>query len=304
MSPALPLASSAGTLGHRPDARVGGRPAPLATTLLDLVVALLLWQVTLFAAVLWEVVDLRLYAVVHFASLLLLAAGLVLRQGLAPAEGMGSAALQIVAWSALGGPFGTFVAVALALRPVPASVAAMTVDTGAGPSASAGPDRAEHMHLALRDRRIRVEGAHRVRPLMDVMADGSQSERLEALSIVYRKYDADLGPVLAQALRDPSASVRVLAATVISKLNATFSRRIGDRQTTAAATPDAAQSWRKLGEARLAYAESGLLEASLARAEIEAALRDLARAAEIDPAGAEIAGRLHRARQLLDALRM
>ena len=159
------------------------------------------------------------------------------------------------------------------------------------------------MHLALLDRRIRLEGARRVRPLMDVIAEGSQSEKLEALGVVYRRYEAGLSAVLRRALRDPDTSVRVLAATVTAKLHATYSRKIGDCQAAAAAAPELAQNWRNIAEARLAYAESGLLEASRARAEIELAVVDLTRAAENDPADRESVDRLDLARRRLAAWR-
>jgi hypothetical protein len=302
MNQAPSLASSARTLGRRSAERAGGRPDPRAAAPPDLIVALLAWQVIWLAALLGGVVELTIYAAVHVASLLLLTAGLVLRRAFVPADGMPTAALQVIAWSAFGGPFGTFVAAAIVLRPAP-RVEATTADAGADLSVCAEADHAEHVHLALRDCRMRVEGAQRVRPLMDVLADGLLSEKLAALGILYRRYDADLGPVLKHALRDPNASVRVLAATVTAKLNAIFSRRIGDRQAAAAAMPKSAQSWRNLAEARLAYAASGLLEASLARTELEAALGDLARAAEISPADREIGSRLQRTRRRLDAFR-
>ena len=70
------------------------------------------------------------------------------------------------------------------------------------------------------------------------------------------------------------------------------------------ATPNLAQSWRNIADARLAYAESGLLEAPRARAEIEFAIGDLLRAAEIDPVDRETSGRLDRARLQLAAWKL
>jgi hypothetical protein len=164
-------------------------------------------------------------------------------------------------------------------------------------------ERVERMHITLLDRRVRLEGACRIRPLMDVIAEGSQSEKFEALGVVYRRYEARLSAVLKRALRDPDTSVRVLAATVTAKLHTTYSRKIGDCQTAAAAKPRLAQNWRNLAEARLAYARSGLLEAPRARAQIEFAVGDLSRAAELDPADRASASRLDRARRQLAAWR-
>jgi hypothetical protein len=161
--------------------------------------------------------------------------------------------------------------------------------------------RMEHMHLALLDHRVRLEGANHICPLMDVIADGSRSEKLEALGVLYRRYGAELGSVLKRALKDPDTSVRVLAATVAAKLHATFGRKIGDCQAVTEATPNLAQCWRNIAAARLAYAESGLLEAERAYAEIEFAIGDLLRAVEIDPADRETRSRLERARCQLAA---
>ena len=79
-------------------------------------------------------------------------------------------------------------------------------------------ERAERVHVALLDRRVRLDGASHIRPLMDVIAEGSRSEKLEALRVVYRRYEAGLSTVLKRALQDSDTSVRVLAATVIAKL--------------------------------------------------------------------------------------
>jgi len=50
-----------------------------------------------------------------------------------------------------------------------------------------------------------------------------------------------------------------------------------------AANPEAAEHWQALAHARLAYAESGLLEPSRARSQMENAVDDFARAANLDP---------------------
>ena len=111
-------------------------------------------------------------------------------------------------------------------------------------------EHVEGLHQALLDGRMRLDGARHIRPLMDIIAEGSQSEKLEALSVVYKRYDADLSAVLKRALQDPDPSVRVLAATVMAKLHATFMRKIGDCQTAAAAMPNLVQSWRNTADAR------------------------------------------------------
>jgi hypothetical protein len=95
----------------------------------------------------------------------------------------------------------------------------------------------------------------------------------------------------------------VLAATVTAKLHATHTRKIGDCQTAASAETGRAQGWKDLAEVRLAYAESGLLEAAQVRAQLQAAVDDLSRAAELDPDDRPAAGLLDRARRQLAACR-
>jgi hypothetical protein len=306
MKPATALANAAQSfpgrglwLVRRVDRLVGR-----TVWLLVFVVALLGWQIALSLALLGGIIELGAYAVIHFFGCLVLAACLGLRLNSPAIDNRYSAALQIVAWSALAGPFGAFVAAALALPSAPmrskilrdSDVDSLTTDCSA-------MERVERMHITLLDRRVRLEGACRIRPLMDVIAEGSQSEKLEALGVIYRKYEARLSAVLKRALRDPDTSVRVLAATVTAKLHATYSRKIGDCQTAAAAKPRLAQNWRNVAEARLAYAESGLLEASRARAQIEFAVGDLSRAAELDPADRALASRVNSARRQLAASR-
>jgi hypothetical protein len=193
------------------------------------------------------------------------------------------AALQIVAWSAFAGPFGAFVATALAF-PTALNPARMESDTDDLATDQSAIGRLERAHVALLDRRVRLEGASRIRPLMDVIADGSREEKLEALRVVYRKYEAGLSAVLNRGLSDTDTSVRVLAASVIAKLNATYSRDIGDRQREAVANPELAQNWLALAETRLAYAQSGLLDSARTQALIELAIGDASRAAALDPA--------------------
>ncbi len=277
-----------------------GCPAGAVSRLVGFIVVLLAWQIALLAALLCGFVDLGHYAGFHFISCAVLVAWLVWRWSAAPIASPCPVALQMVAWTAAAGPFGAFVAAALAFWPAPIRADVMTSHVVESPTADGSViERAELMHLAMRDRRIRIEGAHHIRPLMDVIAEGSQSEKLEAMGVVYRRYDAALGPVLKRALQDPDTSIRVLAATVTAKLNATFSRKIGDCQAASDAAPNLAQSWRDIAEARLAYAESGLLEGARARTEIETAIVDLARAAEIDPTDRDTVSRLNRARQRL-----
>ena len=298
MRPATAPAAAGQSLSGHSDEPFAG----LTGWLLGFVIVVCGWQIALFAALFGGVMQFGAYAGIHILGCFVLAAWLVCRMNGSIVDERNSAALQIVAWSAFAGPFGAFVASALAFCPTPipsrispdGDIYDLTTDRSA-------IERAERVHIALLDRRVRLEGASRIRPLMDVIAEGSRSEKLEALRVVYRRYEAGLSTVLKRALQDPDTSVRVLAATVIAKLHATYSHNIGDRQIEAAANPEVAQNWQTLAEARLAYAESGLLESPRARAQIEFAVGDLSRAAELDPDGEASATLLDKARRQLAA---
>jgi hypothetical protein len=270
--------------------------------LLNFVLLLLGLQIALLLMLLYAVVDLGGFVGIHFVSCLALATWSIWRwKG---DYNRSSAAVQIAAWSALAGPFGAFVAVALLLPAVPDHSAISGNDVDTSMTDRPRGEHAERMHTALLDHRVRVEGACQVRPLMDVIVEGTRSEKLDALAVVYRRYDARLSAVLKRALRDPDMPVRVQAATVTAKLNATFGRKVADYQTAAAAAPKVAASWRDTADARLAYAGSGLLEAPRARAEIDLAVSDLSRAIELDPANRSSRDLLERARQHLAAWRI
>jgi hypothetical protein len=253
---------------------------------------LLCWQLLLLGAFLGDLFGSGPYLTYHLASCIVLAMWIVRRASDTPLAAERAVALQMVAWSALAGACGALVAIALALRPVPDPDRATSAETGKLTHDHEDMPRAEQLHIALKNRRIRIEGARDVRPLMDVVAEGSRSEKLEALAVVFRRYDVTLCPVLKRALEDPDTSVRVLAATVTAKLNSVFSRKIGDCQ--AAAEIATASNLRELSEARLAYAESGLLEPAQARTEAELAIESFFKAREVDPLDGGIARALDR----------
>lgn len=270
----------------------------LAGWLLVFVAALLGWQTVLLFALVGEFIDLGTYAAIHLLGSLALAAWPAWRLNAGGDDGRYATALQIIALSALAGPFGAIVALALTLPAAPLPPKAM-LDDDSPPSDRPVIRGVEGMHVALLDRRIRIEGACQINPLMDVIAEGVQAEKLEALGVIYRRYEPRLSGVLKRAMQDSDASVRVLAATVIAKLHGTYTRKIGDCQAAAAAQPALAQNWRELAEARIGYAASGLLEAPRARVQVESAVDDLSRAVELDPADLELAGRLDMARRRL-----
>jgi len=277
------------------------RSAPRSTRwLLGFAGSLLIGQMALFLALFYRTIELGTYVGTELLCCLALMSYLVLGPG--TRDDRYFSAIQIVGWSALAGPFGTFVAIALALpRGVAVAEPQMTPDAATNQLTNdhSTVERIARMHTALLDRRARLQDACRVRPLIDVIVEGSRSEKLEALSVVYRNYEAKLGVLLKRALRDQDTSVRVLAATVIAKLHARYGGEIGGCQRTVASNPNVAHNWCQLAESRLAYAESGLLEGARAHAQIESAFGELSRAVELDPADATTAGCLKRARRLM-----
>lgn len=199
--------------------------------------------------------------------------------------------LQLAAWTTLAGPFGTVVGAMLLVPRRGATVQTdATADAGSNSSAMPvgtdrrhEPTRLELLHSTLLDGRLRIAGAHSVRPLLDVIIEGTQIEKLDALSLISKRFAPALAPALRRALEDGDSSVRVLAATVTAQQHNARTKRIGALQAIARAAPERSSGWGALGQAHLDYAESGLLEASRAEAEASQGRAYMARAEQLDP---------------------
>jgi hypothetical protein len=192
--------------------------------------------------------------------------------------------LQLVAWTGLAGPFGALTAVGLL---VPRNVGA----NGRGRDTARGQaemSRLELLHGSLLDRRLRLETAHSIRSLMDVIIDGTQFEKLDALSLISKSFVPALAPPLKRALEDKDAAVRVLAATVMAQQHNIHMRQIGGLRAEAEAAPESPPRWRELGQAHRDYAGSGLLEASRAGSELSQADAHLARAERLERSIAKV----------------
>jgi hypothetical protein len=185
--------------------------------------------------------------------------------------------LALVICTSLGGPFGTLLAATLLLPRRSESTLAAQAMTGSELT------RLEILHGALLDRRLRVEGTQSARPLLDVMIDGTAGEKFDALSLISKRYVRALAPALKRALEDKDGSVRVLAAKVMAQQHDAYTNRIGALQANAAATPENSAYWNELARAHLDYAESGLLDASRADAEVRHAETYFARMAQLTP---------------------
>jgi hypothetical protein len=218
------------------------------------------------------------FAVTSFllAHVLLCAGAALSALGIAPGSGPGAgraAWLQLVLWAAFLGPFGGLIGATLLLpRTRVIAIAAMPDEAGSASS------RMHALHTAVRDSRVRIAGAHSTRPLLDVIIEGTPVEKLDALSLIGKRFEPSLVPALRRALEDTDASVRVLAATVMAQLNNGYTKRIGMLQEAAQAEAAGRDAWHALAQARLTYAGTGLLEPERAHAEVRQARADLAHA--------------------------
>jgi hypothetical protein len=242
-------------------------------------VIVLLWvQIAIFVLFVEKRLSTAGYVLAHLASCL---AGWSVRRSVGkPGEVKQTSVciLQILAWTAFAGPFGTIVSAGL-LIPVRRDPPTERRDTGSGPSSGLRHNRPGGVGF---DIRLRLQAKPTVRPLIDVIAEGTQTEKFEALRIIAKRYEPGLAPALRCALADGSAPVRVLAATVIARHRMVYLEKVGALQAEIAGKPDRSQPLRKLARARLELAESGLLDAPRVREEIALAREELARAAEIE----------------------
>lgn len=183
--------------------------------------------------------------------------------------------VQLVGWMALGGPFGTLVATALYVpKGEPGSMG--DIATGRRPELP----RHEVLHNSLLDHRLRLHGIPAARPMLDIMIEGTRLEKLDALCVISRRYVPAFAVALRRALQDLDNSVRVLAATVLAQQHGIFAKRIGALQAKAKEDPGNLEILRGLGQAGVAYAESGLLEAAQAGALAREAHANFARAVD------------------------
>jgi hypothetical protein len=244
-----------------------------------LVIVLLCVQVWIFLLLVEGRLDAGGYGLAHLGSCL--AAWSVRRWVEKPPEkeGMSACILQMLVWTVFAGPFGTMVSVGLltpvSLRDRPAGGREAAVKPSAAP-------RCDRLRCGLLDQHLRLQNTNAVRPLFDVIAEGTQTEKFEALSIIARFYEPAMAPTLRSALADGGAPVRVLAATVMAKLRMARLKKVGALQAEVASEPASSEPLRRLARARIELAESGLLDVSRSREEAARASEELASAAEID----------------------
>lgn len=200
------------------------------------------------------------------------------------------AALAIL--SALAGPFGALLTLAAA-----AAGSVRKNGKAASQPAAESADLADTLCAALRAKRVRISGAAEARSFTDIMAEGSLHEKVDVLTLIGRRYDASFQHALRAGQRDPDASIRVLSATILARLQTKFSAAIVKLERAAEGDAPTADAWTALGQARRDFAASGLLDSRAAQlAELAAARTAFDRAAALAPEDQNLALESCRAR--------
>lgn len=247
-----------------------------------LLVAGLFWSESgLFAALVADRLEMSQYLLLHIGSCAMGAAlGLCWIWWVGIVEHAGSRTAVLVhgmVWIGLAGPFGALIVAALLVprtgqgRRLPNHAAVEPVEL----------TPVEALHSGLLDRRFRLDQTPHIRSMLDIMIDGTQTEKLDALRLIANRYVPGLAPATWRALEDKDASVRVFAATVIAQQHNLHTKRIGALQSAAATEPSCARKWRELAQAHADYAACGLLETSRADAETREAHACLTQAVQV-----------------------
>jgi hypothetical protein len=256
-----------------------------------LVASLLLPEAALFAALVGGALEMAQYLLLHIGGCAtVVALGLCRIWWIGAAESAGSRTavlLHGMVWILLAGPFGALIVAALL---VPRSASAGQ-DGSLADQVAAEPvelSRVEAMHSGLLDRRFRLQQGAHIRSMLDVMIDGTQVEKLDALRLIANRYVPGLAPATWRALEDKDAAVRVFAATVMAHQHNMHTKRIGALQTATANEPGCTDKWRELAQAHEDYAACGLLDTSRADEEAREARVCMARATQAATAADEL----------------
>ncbi|MFH6787361.1 MULTISPECIES: hypothetical protein [Methylobacterium] len=197
-----------------------------------------------------------------------------------------SALVHLALWTFTAGPFGAVLA--LGLIALDGSGRAKAADGAFGDWLDAEVEAHElggvgRLRDDLLDGRLRAAPRNAVRPLRDALDGHDRAAKFEALARVGRAFDPALCPVIHAALRDADPSVRVLASTVLAKLQTAHGRAIASLQEAVAHGPRDPAAWVALARARLDLARSGLVKPLQARAELLGGLDAAERALAIAP---------------------
>jgi hypothetical protein len=239
-------------------------------------------EVAIFAALVTDTTNTAWYLILHVS--ICLSTWLAWRLQVSKTDlcDQSAQATTLLVGILLAGPFGVLTAAAFLIPQ------ARQVETTATLSAVAlvepqQQSRVEQLCVELLDHRLRISGTKKTQPLIDVITEGTQKDKFEALSLMAKQFEPEMAPALRRALADPSAPVRVLAAAVTSKLLAQFQTRVAAAEAKAVNNPGIAQNWRQLAATRLQLCVSGLLDTGPALAEWQQRNIDLSRALAIEP---------------------
>ncbi len=238
-------------------------------------------ELTIATAVAWQFIGMVPFLTAHT---LIFGASVAAALAAPASSHMRSALLHLALWTAIAGPFGA--AIAAGLGAFEWSSCHLAADDLGGwldqQVGSRQMKEVRHLRNELIDQRLRIEGSCNVKPLYDVLAVGEQKEKLDALNVIGRRFDPSLSSTLRLAARDRDASVRVLAATAISKLQTESTDRLTSMRD-AAATRNEPDAWLALGIAHHEYGVSGLLLPSQVRDEMKRALACFEMAVKLTP---------------------
>ncbi|MEH3148701.1 MAG: hypothetical protein PGN34_26020 [Methylobacterium frigidaeris] len=182
--------------------------------------------------------------------------------------------VHLALWTFTAGPFGA--ALAAGLITLDLTARRRAVDQDFGRWLDDEVEAREHdpigrLRSDLLDGRLRLVGDGAVRPLRATLEGDDRAAKFEALARIARRFDPSLSHVIHAALGDADPSVRVLASTVLAKLQTLHTREIATLQAAAAQAPASAEASLALARARLGYARSGLIKALQVRTELLAA---------------------------------
>lgn len=191
--------------------------------------------------------------------------------------------LQLALWTAIAGPLGILIAIFVAAFGQSRLPASQDFGAWIDGQVATWHSRTRALRSALLDGRLRIEGASRVVPLLTVFCGGSQKEKFSALTVIVQRFEPSFSRALRLAAQDSDPSVRILASTVIAKLQAKAGARLVALKEAAAASDGAPEAWLALANAHAEYADSGLLSPYQAREHVGHAITCIERALALSP---------------------
>lgn len=98
-------------------------------------------------------------------------------------------------------------------------------------------------------------------PFKDIIVAGKSNQKIEILSKISRHYLPEFAPILLQAKRDERNNIRVLTASILSKIKYRFMRQYKNLKLKHAQYPESSAILLNLARHTSAYADCGVLDA-------------------------------------------